>query len=501
MDLPLVTHEIGHSLLGDNNFHTTGGNHREYGDEMPFFTIQNGYGVMAGAGKTLESCNGYERWRMHWKHANAPYYISARNSSNNSYVNSDISKANGNVSFVLRDFVTYGDAIRIKLPYKDSEDASNQYIWLENHKSGENDKLDYLHYSDNANCRPKGIPGIYAYYQIGRDVLSGDPNEVWFKYERDNIRMITAEGYWDYSKHNTDSYNMQCITWANHNYAIHRDSKNPFCGYHDLETHLYPDNSDNTLMLKHEYPMRRKIIGTTVIDSLVSAGDNRDVFSGYNKINMGTNPSTCNAKTYYNIIRSKKTNFTNQAYRNNQTTYLTGLSIEMIPLANKDVQVNIRWDDYDVTSKTWWTGKISNKEKVNLTSGNYIVLFQNRTPAQPYRDSESGLFAQTTILTCEENSVFTQQSKSVVTLTEKSKLLLKSGSEYTIMQGAILQIPSDCKLEVEDCAILRIKGELFIGEGAIINIHPNALIVINDINNIRYNGNINNIFPSYIKEG
>ena len=42
----------------------------------------------------------------------------------------------GEKTFTLRDFVTYGDVIRIKLPYKDSEFASNQYIWLENHQSG-----------------------------------------------------------------------------------------------------------------------------------------------------------------------------------------------------------------------------------------------------------------------------------------------------------------------------------------------------------------------------
>jgi hypothetical protein len=479
----LAVHEIGHSLFGSNAFHTSGGNHRGSSEHMPFFNIQCGYGIMSGGNTTLLSCNGYERWRMHWKHTNVPYYISARDSNNNTYVNSDISRENGNMSFVLSDFVTYGDAIRIKLPYKDSEDASNQYIWLENHKVGYNNKLDYLSFSDN-DCRPNGTAGIYSYYQIGRDVLSGTDNEVWNTHERDNLKMIPAEGYWDFILHKDEAnpYNMQCVNWGSHDYVLNRSKSNPFCGYQDMEHQMHPDDSYDELNIFHEYRMWRKRIGLDIIDSLANLGDDRDAFSTHSKINMGTNPSTCNAKTYYNSLYMSYKNFTSQIYRNNQTTYLTGLSIEMIPLPNKDFLVHVRWDDYDVANDTRWSGTISNKEKVNLLSGKTINLVQNKTIAQPYRDSISGLFSKTTVLTCEKNSVFTQQSRSSVVLSDKSRLLLKSGSEYIISEDAVLNIGPGCTLDVEECATLKIDGFLLIENGANVNIHPNAIVLIEGAN-------------------
>ena len=64
----IVQHEISHSFFGPNSFHTSGGNHRRSGEYMPFLPMQCGYGLMGGSGSTLVSCNGYERWRMHWQH-------------------------------------------------------------------------------------------------------------------------------------------------------------------------------------------------------------------------------------------------------------------------------------------------------------------------------------------------------------------------------------------------------------------------------------------------
>ena len=219
----IATHEIGHSLFGSNDFHTSGGNHRKTVDNdyyakqhtMPWMTIQGGYGLMGAAGSSLVSCNGYERWRMHWKHPASPYYICARNFINTSFVNSDISKEDGNKSFTLRDFVTYGDAIRIKLPYKDSTITPNQYIWLEFHDVGNNEKLDFLQFTPNDTCLHQGAPGIYAYYQIGRDVLeSTNPNFVWDKINRDNLRVISNEGYWDYGQYLLSSdTDFVCTQW------------------------------------------------------------------------------------------------------------------------------------------------------------------------------------------------------------------------------------------------------------------------------------------------
>ncbi len=449
----IVSHEISHALFGGNNFHTSGGNHRGSTESMPWMNIQGGYGLMGAAHSGLVSCNGYERWRMHWKHAGSPYYISAHNISNNMYVNSDIKKEDGTKWFLLRDFVTYGDAVRIKMPYKDSTITPNQYIWLEFHNVGHNNKLDFLQYSNSDSCLYSGTPGIYAYYQIGRDVLESENRyDIWDIVNRDNLRIISNEGYWDYTRHIMErdtSFDCTQWNWVPDYYTP--DYSNAFCGYNDQEKFIVPEDYDTDLGSIFDDPddiqervMSNKIAqGDTVKHSLSFLGDSLDAFSSHRKINMGTNPSTCNAKTYYSYNTSTsfpmRLAFNKNSQYNNATTYLTGLSIEMIPRPDSVTYlVKIRWDDYDIVDDARWTGKIALKgtERVNLTRGHDITLAQNRTPAQQIRDSVSGYFAAPTQLTCEAGSVFAQEPQSTLTLTEKSRFVLDSGAVYQLGDSA-----------------------------------------------------------------
>ena len=508
----VLTHELGHSLFGGNNFHTSGGNHRGSTESMPWMNIQGGYGLMGAAHSGLVSCNGYERWRMHWKHASSPYYISAHNISNNMYVNSDISKEDGNKWFVLRDFVTFGDAVRIKLPYKDSTITPNQYIWLEFHNVGHNNKLDFLQYSNSDSCLYSGTPGIYAYYQIGRDVLESENRyDIWDIVNRDNLRIISNEGYWDYTRHIMErdtSFDCTQWNWVPDYYTP--DYSNAFCGYNDQEKFIVPEDYDTDLGSIFDDPddiqervMSNKIAqGDTVKHSLSFLGDSLDAFSSHRKINMGTNPSTCNAKTYYSYNTSTsfpmRLAFNKNSQYNNATTYLTGLSIEMIPRPDSVTYlVKIRWDDYDIVDDARWTGKIVLKgsEQVNLTRGHSITLAQNRTPAQQFRDTESGYFAAPTKLTCEAGSHFTQQPHSTLLLTEKSRFVLDSaatyhlgdsaqilvqgGSTFTIGKGADFTGGIASEIVVDSLSTLYVYDTASLRREAHIIVRPGGKLIVN----------------------
>lgn len=480
----IFVHEIAHSFFGSNAFHTSGGNHRGSSEPMPFISIQGGHGLMGNSGSGLVSCNGYERWRMHWQHpsnSTVGSWIVAR-SRFNFAINSDIQKSDGSKSFWLRDFVTYGDVIRIKLPYKDSDDASNQYIWIENHQGCSHGKLDSLQYANESACRPQDASGVYMYYQVGRDVLSGPSNVVYDSKERDNLRVIPAEGYWNYTVHQlnpSDSYNMQCINWHQHDYYTSRDDANPFCGTHDQESqYSIPEGSSN-ITLDMTRPMWRKTIGDIVIDSLASSGDASDAFKSHRTINMGTNPSTCNAKAFYNNNNGSSPNSilvpsANCQNRNNLTTYLTGLSIEVIPQSNGTARVNVRWDDYDIRNDARWTGRIVLKETAILDTGCNILLLQNRTPAQVTRDDISGYFAPTTTMICESGSNFVQQYASEVRLIEKSSLVLEGGCRYEVGNGASLVIDSTASLVLNAGDSLIVKG--------------GGYVLVKNCGNLIYNG-------------
>jgi hypothetical protein len=422
---------------------------------MPFLSVQKGYGLMGASESGLVSCNGYERWRMHWKHPDAPDYICARNTDNSGFLRSDISKEDGAQTFLLRDFVTYGDAVRIRLPYKGNDKASNQYIWLENHQVGHNGKLDYLQYSNLYDCRPKGTAGIYAYYQVGRDVLEGREQDVWNPDERDNLRIISAEGYYNFNLRFTPDtvYRINCVNYSNHNYVMVRKAANPFNGYSDQENMFFPEEGDNRLGKSSELSMWRKVVNGRADDALPSLGDNLDAFSKHTKIGMATNPSTCNTRTYYNSMTAWGSDYRENP-RNLRTTFLSGLSIEMIPQKDGNILVRIRWDDYDITDDANWTGNIALKEKAFLQPRRHLLLTQNLTPEQPYRDSVTGLFARPTLLTCEAGSEFVLQSHSTMELEKGSRVLLKSGSRFEIAEKALLKIGKDCVFEVEPGAQL-----------------------------------------------
>lgn len=458
----IVQHEISHSFFGPNSFHTSGGNHRRSSEYMPFLPLQGGYGLMGGAGSSLVSCNGYERWRMHWIHESNrntnDWWIVARDANDNP-VNADISREDGVQTFILRDFVTYGDAVRIKLPYKDGENSSNQYIWLENHQSGRNNKLDFLQFANENDCRPKNVAGVYAYYQVGRDVLSGSNQEVYSSNDRDNLKMIPAEGYWNYTYHIADTvYNMKCITWAQHDFYHSRETENPFCGTHDMERQFVPSDEVQTISCADEKPIWRKNLGRIENDSLVANGDASDMFCTHRRLNMGTNPSTCNTKTFYNSMTTGRCQYSAQLSRNTQTTYLTGLGIEITPIDNGYYRIDVRWDDYDITNDAIWTGRISLKEKAVLTSKKSITLTQNLTVAQPMRDSITNLFAPPTVLTCEGGSEFVQRSGSIVSVEEQSSIVIETGSVY--------RMEPKSKLKVDRSSRLVVRGTLIVGDGA-----------------------------------
>lgn len=469
----IIKHEFSHSLFGGNSFHASGGNHRMSAELMPFLTVQKGYGLMGASESGLVSCNGYERWRMQWKHPDAPSCICARNADNSGYLRADISKEDGAQTFLLRDFVTYGDAIRIRLPYKGSEAASNQYIWLENHQVGYNGKLDYLQYANLYDCRPQGAAGIYAYYQVGRDVLEGTSAEVWFRDERDNLKIIPAEGYYNFVMRYTPDtvYRINCVNYRDHNYVMVRKAANPFNGYQDQEDMFFPEEGDNRLHHQCEHPMWRKMVNGRAYDALPSIGDNLDAFSKATKINMATNPSTCNTRTYYNYLTGRGSFNYAENPRNVRTTYLSGLSIEMVPQKDRNILVRIRWDDYDIGNDANWTGNIALKEKAYLQPHCHLLLTQNLTPDQPYRDSVTGLFAKPTLLTCEAGSEFVLRSHSTLELEKGSRVLLKKGSRFVVEEKALLQIGRDCLFEVEHGAqlVVHSKGKVkTTGNGKVI---------------------------------
>jgi hypothetical protein len=485
----IFTHEYAHFFLGDNAFHTSGSVTTNDQYKSTFMGIQKGYGLFSGG---LLSCNGYERWRLGWYGStNNSFPIAANNE------NSDIlSKFTGERTFILRDFVTYGDVIRIKLPYKDSELASNQYIWLENHQCGINGKFDIPIYHQSGSCRDVAQPGIYSYYQVGKDILEYTGQNaaltIFPSNEKDNLRIISAEG----------NYNMSylgriqdCLNYAPSNNlrpVYEYLSPNPFQGSND-QTHVFP--VDLTLP-NINYVESNQFVGSKVcngipIKNLPYLGDNLDAFIptlNGKLFDISSNPSAINTLTYYTIQNLSVNNYSKtDNNRDTRKLYLTGLSIKMIDpdpayTGMKAYTVKIRWDDYDVKQDVNWTGDIVLKEQLNLLSGKKIVLEQNLTPGQINRDPVSGVFAPTTVFTCESNSVLSMESGSAIQLKDKSSFVIKDNSIMTLQDNAIINVESGSTLQIKSGANLNIQGggKILVKSGGYLCVETGANINLQD---------------------
>jgi hypothetical protein len=447
---PTEVHEMAHDLLGMNNSaHMGGGGPVNYGDLVTLEFNAGGWSLIGSAGSSLISCNGFERWRLNWigpTNNNIPIAVN--------HDSSDIEKSDGPKTFYLRDFISYGDAIRIKLPYIDAG-ALNQYIWLENHRlKPNNGKEDYPAYWETA-CKDDGIPGIYSYYQVGKDIREGSFGDM-LPSLTDHLVPICADGNWDVNL--LAGTDIACVNGQSQ-YIQEYVQENPFSGYNDLKNHYFNSTSGDTLNWKHHrMEMLIKKKNGVITNKLANMGDNDDAFTGTKSITLSTNPASVNVVTYYHTRPDTAGTIYESSRIDNRIIHLSGLHIDMVSQQNGTIRVDVRWNDYDVTKNVRWTGNIVLHENINLAYGKTITFDQNYTPNMHIRNAVTGVFADPTYFTCLGNSSFVMQSTSKVILQNLSSFILESGSRLEINDGAIFTVKSGCTFQVKSGANLVVKG-------------------------------------------
>lgn len=475
----ILDHELAHKLLGGNEFHASGGNHFSTYSMCTFMGIQSGYGMLGGGRSSLVCVNGYERWRLKWT---SPKYNPEKIPIQASGETSDITQNDGEHTFYLRDFITTGDAIRIELPYRDNEASSKQYLWIENHQIGRNNKEDFYMFA-YLDCKDAGIPGVFMYVQVGKDVLeSSRRDSVFPSNETDNLKMLTAGGNYDfiYQGMGTD-----CVPWGHNNRMVFSYGEaNPLSGQND-QSASFITNDGNTLTNKQESSIYiKQLPDSTIARGWPRHGENNDVFTSGTVLNLGSNPVPVNQVTNYvyqggGKIREVKTE------RNTRNIYLTGLRIELTEEhvsgfgdSCRTYKVHIRWDDYTLTNNARYTGSIVLKEKLELAKNVKLLLNQSTVPTRVNRDSISGEFAPPTTFTVDKGAQLHLNSRSILQLDEMSTLHVKKGATLLVDKKAHLVIPTGCSIIVDEGANLNIhrKAKIKIEEGAKVSIPTNERI-------------------------
>lgn len=486
-DITVLQHEFAHGIVGSNNFHSAPQNN---GTAM-FIEDYPGFSILSGNARYHPGYNGWDRYRLGWQHPSQTYKISARDEKGNEK-DGDLTYGQhigDSAVYVLRDFASTNDAVRIKLPYVRTlnPQAREQWIWIENHQLLPG-KVEHVASKHGANSHMSKVPrGIYLNLQVGNENFSD------FSSSRTNyISPISRFGKFDFT------YQSEWPVGDGRygDLAITDDSfANPFTG---VGFNAHPaDNNKNDKIESKEY---KNVVGIKYNNKVLGRenfgyftyhlfGSVYDAFYEGNKISISTNPSTTPWLTYKRSYRLSATPHTDD----NRKIYLNGLNIRVLEQrANGDVKVSIRWNDFDIKNNVRWCGDIVLNEKVIVHPNCTVLLDQGLTPIKsvnPIFVNGQKVFADPTLFTAKNNSLFKIERKGATTLKRNSSYVAESGSMLELNDKSIFVIDSGSTLQIKAGANVTIKGRgkivvksggyLCVEEGATINLQNyNSAIIL-----------------------
>lgn len=454
--------EFFHGLYGGNHWHTAGGAGLH---TFPFLPVCRGLSVQGG--RPIYAV-GYDRWLMGWKASHKTYLLSALD-ENGREVPTDLQQPSAPLvqRFWLRDFLTTGDVIRIRLPYteKGGPAAKNQYLWLENRRflATESWGLPGMPCSDTLPAGKVGFPGLYAYIQVGKDEKTGPdiytanpahPNGLgsW-------LFSLSAEGNYDFYLRHTP-----------HGWAIDKaySLPNPFTGMNDLYVAHDADTNGQVTPAEATGLGWVEWKGDSACISAASAGDSEDPFTlyGYTTLSLETNPAPVPVYTLLSAEGYRSATRQQPAPYDNRTIWLNGLCIQLLrEREDGALLVEIRWDVFTVRRAVRWCGRIHlspnpfSAEAPALLIKGTVLLDRSLSPtygvAQAYDSTEKRFwYSDTTLLIVEKGAT--------LHIAKGGKLILRRGSRLVIESGA--QVTG--------------KGSLWLEAGSQLELAPGASLTV-----------------------
>lgn len=486
----VIRHEYAHSLLGGNNFHTCGGGRS---DSYNYWIPQTGGWALLGLyGSSLMCWNAWDRYRLGWKAIGNTYDISARSSDGVTEVNGDIDISNGNGTYILRDFVTTGDAIRIKLPFIDEDREYPEWIWLENHQGVNNNNIEFDQWQfQDVTCVQDFEPGLMAYIQINSDLRESQNVHDVFDQYANYLIPLTANGLWD-RDFLIDTIKNNCVSYAWVRPFI-RVGENPLTGCGDQSFYSVDLDGNDSLYLdfdKKKYDQLNnwtEITNNDTLRHLFQLGHSSHSFNmdGKKKIGVGTNPSSA---PLINMV-GQKTQYIEA--HNLRTTYLNGISIEILEqYSNGNIKVRIRFDDVDIDNDVRWCSDnivlneiaTSSGYSLNLKNGKTLTLDRGLTATRmtkPKFFSGKKVFTSPTTLTIQPDVKIHIDTAATIKLENKSKLHFSDRSTCVIEDNGSIEVKNGTVLQMDDCTSIIIKGngKLIARSGDTLKISPTASLV------------------------
>lgn len=444
----ILKHEFNHMLLGGNNFHSGGGNGAMF--QSYFISLQGGWSTMGAASSSLLTCTAWDRDRLGWKPEGAIHRIRARDGAGRE-VDSDLDPVAGDTGiFVLRDFVTTGDVLRIRMPFL-PEEGYQQWLWVENHLGHQRNgsPTDRFHWELEQDCIAPIEPGLFMMMQVDREDREG---QNIFGGHADYLRPVLANGNYDFSLRG-DTLRGSC-PFGGTTFPFRMDERwaNPLTGNHEQELPVYDRNGDGVVQRNEHWIPRARVRKSRIEADGVFYGHPDHAFrmSGNRKLGMGTNPSSANMLT---LVSSGVNDTYKRGLPNVRTIYLNGISVELLGMApNGDATVRVRHNDVLVDRDVRWAADSIVLPPLRGSDGAALVLSERRTllldrSRTPTRIDAPEEFGGRTWFS--DPTTFVVSPGARMRLRTRSTLDLRNGSTLHLMPGSVLEVRGKARLKVD----------------------------------------------------
>lgn len=434
----IFLHEFNHQLFGGNNFHA-GGSHSKKAGASYFVHLQGGWSMMGAAHRSLLTPNAWDRYRLGWKPAEKHWYISALNTHGTEVptdLDAFIDEHQG--IYILRDFMTTGDALRIKLPHIPTSQYQ-QWLWIENHQKIS--PFDRFQYEDDP-CMEKALRGIYMYIQIDREHTEG---KHIFDGFADYIYPLPASGMYDFAWKQESVQNNWCLNNNMYYPIILKQSlSNPLTGNHFMEL-IYGDYNNDGRIDIDEYRVPALLHhDTSYRIALPTYGSQSFAFVSHKHkgIRIDTNPSPTNRITC--------TSATTEIYQlrapDIRTVYLNGIHIQILGYHSEldgAIILYIRFDDLTIGRNVRWCAdtimfrsRHPHKSDTLIIEPKVTVTIDRPIAVTRMKKQPDGFFSNPSVFVIDSGAVLLMKKRSRIQLKHQSQMIVKPGATVIMQKKA-----------------------------------------------------------------
>ncbi|MDD2576544.1 MAG: T9SS type A sorting domain-containing protein [Bacteroidales bacterium] len=465
------THEFGHNVYNAPHYGTVNGvSYSGTGENFYHLQATKFWGLMSCNTNEIFGCaNAWESYLLGWND-----------------IKYDLNDFSNDTIIVLKDYMSSGEAIRIRVPYFSYNYLTGQeyqYIWIENHQGINkfDQRLDFV--SDLCGTplppSPTGLM-IYSEY-ILNDRLTTSQTIT----ERGGCGLYLYDrgGRFDFNVLNVDSTN-SAYCW-NKIYNFNKGEENPYSGY-SLSSVYHNDKDNNGEINWEEFDDFVELDGNVIYGNYAS----NSAFRVGDSIGIGTNPPIMTFQRFWKGISIQP-----QLYQKLHPMYLNGISIKVLSQDSLgNMTVRIRFHDYNFNNDIRMCGDIVfPPDTININAN--ITIDKSGTTNRMTK--YNGEFINPSIITTAKNSylrvkenkniiiqkesVFVLDSNATIELNENSRIIVDSSATLIIKPNTNLILNGNSKIDVKNGAFICIAKDanIDLGNGGIINFYPNASLGVN----------------------